>query len=107
MKSARRGKRTSKPEVTNVSPHGIWLLLDDREHFVAFADFPWFENAPLQAIFDVELAGPGHLHWPRLDVDLAVASLDRPQDFPLVSRVREATPTYAPTKPARRRRRSE
>lgn len=46
MKSARRGKPISGrgAEVTNVSTNGIWLLLDEREHFLGYADFPWFER---------------------------------------------------------------
>jgi len=30
--------------------------------------------------------GDGHLRWPELDVDLTLASIDRPGDYPLVSR---------------------
>jgi hypothetical protein len=33
----------------------------------------------------VELAAPGHLSWPSLDVDLAVRCIDRPDEYPLVS----------------------
>ncbi len=43
MRSELRGAHTSDVEVTNVSPHGFWLLVDDRELFVPFKTFPWFE----------------------------------------------------------------
>lgn len=45
MKSARLGKRTSAVEVSNVSKHGFWLLIGEEERFLAFDDFPWFQNA--------------------------------------------------------------
>ena len=87
MKSARRGKNTSKAEVTNVSVHGLWLLVANREHFLPFESFPWFREASIAAALDVELTSPGHLHWPELDVDLALESIEHPERFPLVSRL--------------------
>ncbi|MCC6847126.1 MAG: DUF2442 domain-containing protein [Deltaproteobacteria bacterium] len=86
MKSGVRGRATSTVEVTNVSGHGFWLFLDDREHFVSFAEFPWFRDASIAALCRVERPRPGHLYWPDLDVDLATESIDYPERFPLVSR---------------------
>ena len=89
MKSAKRGKATSTVEVTNVSPHGFWLLLRGEERFVPFALFPWFKAASIGALSNVVLQGPGHLYWPDMDVDLALDSIDHPEKYPLVSRVAE------------------
>lgn len=86
MKSATRGKRTSVVEVTNVSKHGFWLLLGDQERFLAFENFPWFRDASIGQLCNVELPGSHHLYWPDLDVDIAVESIDFPDRFPLVSR---------------------
>ena len=47
MKSEALGTDTSAVEVANISKHGFWLLLDDRELFVAFAESPWFRQAPV------------------------------------------------------------
>ncbi len=88
MKSATRGKPISVVEVTNVSKHGFWLLLGKRERFLAFEHFPWFRDASIGQLCNVELPQPHHLHWPDLDVDLAVESIEHPERFPLVSRVR-------------------
>jgi len=88
MRSAALGKRTLAVEVTNVSPNGFWLLIDGREVFASFREFPWFAEATIQQIADVQRPSPQHLHWPALDVDLAVESLDHPDRFPMVSRVR-------------------
>ncbi len=88
MTSVRHGQSTSAVEVTNVSPHGFWLLVEEREHFVPFKDFPWFRDASIAELMKVELPSPHHLYWPDLDVDLAVESLDHPERYPLVSRAR-------------------
>ena len=88
MRSAQRGKRTSVVEVTNVSPHGLWLLLGERELFLPFVKFPWFRDAPIAKLVRVELPSPDHLYWPGLDVDLAVESIEHPERFPLVSKAR-------------------
>ncbi len=85
MTSAALGTNTSPVEVTNVSPHGFWLMLRDEEMFAPFEQFPWFKNAPVGKLFHVELPSDHHLYWPELDVDLAVESLTHPERFPLIS----------------------
>ena len=77
--------RILKIEVTNVSKHGFWLLLGDEELFLPFSEFPWFKHAPVAKLLNVERSQPHHLHWPDLDVDLAVDSIRHPEQFPLVS----------------------
>ncbi|MGH7720123.1 MAG: DUF2442 domain-containing protein [Gemmatimonadaceae bacterium] len=88
MKSARRGTPISGAEVTNVSANGLWLLVDDRELFVAFEQFPWFADATIRQLTRLERPSPHHLYWPELDVDLAVESIERPEAYPLMSGAR-------------------
>jgi hypothetical protein len=71
-------------------------LLDERELFLPFEDFPWFREASIGSLLDVQRPRSGHLHWPRLDVDLALESIEDPGAFPLVSQL--------PTKPLKRSR---
>lgn len=85
MRSNALGSDTSGAEVTNISQHGLWLLLGDRELFLPFATFPWFKDASVSAILNVEWPQPHHLYWPDLDVDLAVESIEHPERYPLVS----------------------
>lgn len=99
MKSARLGKRTSAVEVANVSPHGFWLLIDTRERFVPFQEFPWFQHATIAQLTNVQLPSAHHLYWPDLDVDLAVESLDNPEAFPLVSKARSNKRLQPPGRP--------
>lgn len=105
MKFALRGKPTSEVEVTNLSPQGFWVLLDDRELFLPFDTFPWFRDATVHQITAVERPSPNHLYWPLLDVDLAVESIDHPERFPLRSRVRPNQAlqrTASPREPSKR-----
>lgn len=97
MKSVRRGKSTSKVEVTNVSVHGFWILLKGHELFLPFERFPWFRDASIGDLCAVELPSPHHFYWPALDIDLAVESIEHPERYPLVSRVK---PKRAVVKPA-------
>ncbi|MDZ4674865.1 MAG: DUF2442 domain-containing protein [Gemmatimonadota bacterium] len=80
-----------------MSRHGLWLLLDDRELFLGFSDFPWFADATIHQLGRIERPAAHHLYWPELDVDLAVDSIEHPERYPLTSRVsgtvvREASP---------------
>jgi hypothetical protein len=85
MKSETLGTDTSEVEVTQISKHGIWLLVREKEHFLSFEDFPWFKDAPVSAIHNVELLNEHHLYWPDLDIDLTVESIEHPDRFPLIA----------------------
>jgi hypothetical protein len=86
MTSSTGGAATSLVEVTNVDRFGVWLLVDGKEYFLPYDEYPWFRRAPLEDILTVERLHDEHLHWPALDVDLSISSLERPEDFPLVYR---------------------
>ena len=86
MKSATLGRSTSLVEVTNISTHGFWLFIEEQELFVSFKDFPWFKDASIREITNVQRPSTHHLYWPTLDVDLAVESLTNLEKYPLVSK---------------------
>ena len=86
MKSSALGSSTSAAEVTNISSHGIWLLIGAKEYFLPYERFPWFREAKLSQILDLQLLHESHLHWPALDVDLEVACIANPEQFPLTYR---------------------
>lgn len=86
MKSETPEKNTSAVEVTNISRHGFWVLLDERELFLPFEEFPWFKDAAVGKILNVERPEPHHLYWPDLDVDLSVDSIEHPEKYPLKGR---------------------
>ena len=80
------GNITSAAEVTNISKHGFWLLLDEEELLLPFEQFPWFRSATVEQITNVERPSPERLYWPSLDVDLAVQSIRQPEAFPLIAK---------------------
>lgn len=86
MSSQPLGKHISAVEITNISRHGIWLITYDRELFISFEEFPWFKNAPIGKILNVQEPSPGHFYWPELDVDLGIESIEHSERFPLKSR---------------------
>ncbi len=101
MRSAQRGGNISAIEVTNVSKHGFWILIGDHERFVPFDLFPWFRAASIGELCNVDLPSQHHLYWPDLDIDLAVESIDHPELYPLVSRVRSRVTTSPQRKTGR------
>ena len=82
----------------------------ERELFVPFKEFPWFREASVRELTNVQLPSPHHLYWPDLDIDLAVESIEHPEKYPLVSKAqpnKRLQPTAASArakKPASRRR---
>ena len=85
MKLYRRGKNTSNVEVSNISLHGIWLYVNGKEYFLPYDEYPWFKDAKIKEIHNVQLLHESSLHWPELDVDLELDSLEHPEKYPLIS----------------------
>ena len=84
MRSSAPGKNISGAEVQNISRHGLWLLVKGKEYLLPFSQYPWFKTAKLSDIYHLQLLHGSHLYWPRLDVDLAVESLENPAKYPLL-----------------------
>jgi hypothetical protein len=74
-------------EVTNISKHGLWLLTAEGEFFLAISEYPWFRDASVGHILNVEEPSPGHYHSPDLDVDLSLQIIRNPERFPLTAKL--------------------
>lgn len=85
MSSRPLGTNTSDVEVTNVSPHGFWLLVEGRELYLPFEQFPWFRDASIAAISRIEQPQKNHFYWPDLDVDLTLDMIKNPEKYPEAS----------------------
>jgi hypothetical protein len=83
MISEQPGIATSQSEVTDVILTGFWLLVDDREYFVPFENYPVFWGATVAQIYNVQRLGPTQFHWPELDADIELEALEQPERFPL------------------------
>jgi len=75
------GRKFSDVEITNISAHGIWILVDNKEYFLSYKDFPWFKEVPISKILKVEQPYPGHFYWPEIDVDLSIDIIEYPERF--------------------------
>ncbi len=84
MKSEITGINTSDIEVTNISTHGFWILVKNKEYFLPFDKFSWFKKAKLEEILDVELLHDFHLYWPKLDIDLEISIIESPEKYPSI-----------------------
>ena len=85
MKSSKPGTDTLGAEVVHISEHGLWLAVFDREYHLPYEQYPWFREAKIADVLNVELLHGRHLHWPALDVDLVLDSLKNPAAYPLIS----------------------
>jgi hypothetical protein len=86
MKSLKHGKATSEAEILNISAFGVWILVLQKEYFLSFSDFPWFQKATVEQVYHFEFLHKRHLYWPDLDIDLSLESLKDPAKFPLKSK---------------------
>jgi hypothetical protein len=82
-KLKKRGK-SILAEVSHISTHGLWVLVNDSEYMLSFAEYPWFTDAKLSAIQNVQVLHGTHLRWPMLDVDIELDSLVSPERYPLM-----------------------
>src|ERR1051325_10452752 len=89
MKSDSIGTGTSGVEILNVSPHGFWLMVAEREYFLDYDHFPWFRQATLAQLFRAELLHEEHLYWPDLDVDLDLDRIHYPENYPLIAQTED------------------
>lgn len=85
------GTVTSPVEIVQVTPFGIWLAYENLEFFLDFDEFPWFRDAPVRKILNVELASANHFYWPDLDIDLDIDRIEHPELYPLKARRARAT----------------
>ena len=88
MKYAKLGNSIFPAEVTNISCNGFWMLINEEEMFLSFEYFPWFKEASIKKILHIEMPSENHLYWPELDIDLDVNSVLYPENFPLVSQMK-------------------
>lgn len=86
MKSVKRGRAASRVEVVHVSARGFWIFFEplDREMYLPFEKFPWFADATILELADIELERGHILRWPALDVDLDTARIEAPDRYPLI-----------------------
>ena len=84
MAFGKHGRSVLQIEVSQIDGRGLWLCVQDKEYFLPYDEYPWFRDAKVRDILDVAVAHGHHLHWPSLDVDLEIDSLEHPENYPLL-----------------------
>jgi hypothetical protein len=86
-------KENSKTNGTNISvkvhaivSNGITIEAYGNVYFLPYSTNPWFENAAIADVFNIEPVGRTGVRWDALDVDLAIESLTHPEKYPLIAK---------------------
>ncbi len=86
MKSLKRGKRTSRPVITNISRQGFWIFLKDKEYFLPYVKFPWFKDAAVADLTDIKMLHRAHLYWPKLDVGFSIDIIKHHEKYIMIAK---------------------
>ena len=62
-------------------PEEIAILVNGKEYFLRYTDFPWFEYCSALELRDMTADRWG-VYWNALDIDLSIESLENPERFP-------------------------
>jgi len=76
----------SSVKVNAVMSNGIVVEVMGSSFFLPCNSNPWFEKAAIADVFNVEMVGKTGIRWDRLDVDLAIDSLQNPEKYPLIAK---------------------
>ena len=60
---------------------GITVVVNGREYFLRYTDFPWFEYCNARELGDMTSDRWG-VYWNSLDIDLSIESIENPERFP-------------------------
>jgi hypothetical protein len=64
--------------------NGITIEAFGDVYFLPYNKNPWFENATVSDVFNIEPVGKIGVRWDALDVDLSIESFVHPERYPLV-----------------------
>jgi len=83
--SKTNGANTSVKVLAIVS-NGITIEAFGSVYFLPYITNPWFENAKISDVFNIEPVGRFGVRWDALDVDLAIESFIHPEKYPLIAK---------------------
>ena len=86
MSLSKNGTITSDCKLTSINDLGLWILIEDKEYFIPFKDYPGFRASYLDQIFKIRYYPSGQLSWEELDIDIDIKALSEPESFPLIFR---------------------
>ena len=72
----------TKSQITSVEKDGFWLLTDEGEFFVTLEQYPAFQKATIEQIFNFREHFED-FYWEELDIDIELDALKNPGKYPL------------------------
>jgi hypothetical protein len=72
-----------------INNQGVMISVAGEDFFLSYNRVPWFKDATIKSVLNVQLSGKNAIEWPELDVDLEIDSLRHPERYPLVMRRNE------------------
>ena len=79
----KNGKNTSIFEITGITKHGIWFILDDKEYFIPFKDYPMLKRLSVEDLLNASFSPPEHIYWEKNDIDIELSALENPEKYNL------------------------
>lgn len=71
-------------KILEINQEGLKLQVDNEVFFLDYENYPWFENATSDEIYNFEYRRKFEdLRWPDLDVDLCLDNFRHPEKYPL------------------------
>jgi len=64
-----------KPKVTSITPCSITVTLENKEYYLPFSRYPWFEYCSIRELTDLTFDGVG-LCWDQADIDLELELIE-------------------------------
>lgn len=84
MKSFHNGKNIlTNNAITAITHLGFYLLVESKEYFIPFTDYPVFKQASVDEIYDFKMLSPRQIYWKKLDCDIELEALEYPEKFVL------------------------
>ncbi len=85
MKSLVIGKNIlHNNEVTAITNLGFYILIEDKEYFVPFLEYPAFRHCSVDDIYNFKMLSPKQIYWKALDCDIELFALENPEQYPLL-----------------------
>ncbi len=86
MNSLKNGTCISDCSVTDINGLGMYVLVQDKEYFIPFREYPHLMKATISELANIAFLPPFQLRWNDLDIDIELQALEQPENFPLVFR---------------------
>ncbi len=83
-KISKQNSTNTFAKVLVVTENGMLIALPTGDYFMPYTQFPWFKEAKVSEVMQVEAVGDDALRWDALDVDLEIESIIQPEKYPLI-----------------------